>query len=84
MYFDACLFKGVALKHRSLLGKWVKQYSLQIVDVSTGEALGPKQDGELVVRGPQMMKGYLNDEKATQETIKDGWLHTGKPMYPDL
>lgn len=34
-------------------------------------------DGELLVRGPSLMKGYWDDEKATDEAIKNGWLHTG-------
>jgi len=49
----------------------------KIVDLETGEALGTNGRGELCFRGPQVMKGYLNNEKATLETIKAGWLHSG-------
>ncbi|XP_070575435.1 uncharacterized protein [Ptychodera flava] len=50
----------------------------KVVDVETGEILGVGQDGELCFRGPQVMKGYLNNIEATQKTIThDGWLHTG-------
>ncbi len=41
------------------------------IDVPTGES------GELLIKGPQVMKGYLNRPEATAETLADGWLHTG-------
>ena len=53
------------------------------VDVSTGDNLPENKIGELCIRGPQIMKGYLDNEKATEETIKKGWLHTGDITYHD-
>jgi acyl-CoA synthetase (AMP-forming)/AMP-acid ligase II len=39
--------------------------------------------GELILRGPTIALGYWNNEKATKETFKDGWLHTGDRFYVD-
>ena len=49
----------------------------KIIDIETGEALGPHTDGELCVAGPQVMQGYYKNENATDKTIIEGWLHTG-------
>jgi len=49
-----------------------------VVDAATGQELGPHERGELWVRGPQIMKGYLNNPCATAESLdRDGWYHTG-------
>jgi acyl-CoA synthetase (AMP-forming)/AMP-acid ligase II len=48
------------------------------VDVEDGHELGPDEDGELWVRGPQMMLGYLGRPEETAATlVEDGWLRTG-------
>jgi long-chain acyl-CoA synthetase len=48
----------------------------KIVDENNQE-LGPKMVGELVIKGPQVMKGYWNNELETMKAIQNGWLYTG-------
>jgi acyl-CoA synthetase (AMP-forming)/AMP-acid ligase II len=56
----------------------------KVVDVLDGSELGPGEDGELWIRGPQVMRGYLGDEEATANTLDDaGWLHTGDIGHAD-
>ena len=49
-----------------------------VVDPASGEEAQPGELGEVWIRGPQVMRGYLNNDEATKITIDgDGWLHTG-------
>ncbi|KAE8686213.1 4-coumarate--CoA ligase-like 9 [Hibiscus syriacus] len=60
------------------VGRLGENMEAKIVDPETGEALPPGQRGELWLRGPTVMKGYVGDEKATAETLdSEGWLRTG-------
>lgn len=49
----------------------------RVVNSETGEEVPVGEIGELIIRGPQVMKGYWNNPEATAETLRDGWLYTG-------
>ena len=68
---------------RSAIGLPLTATEARLVDPETGADVaatdsGPSTPGELLIRGPQVMKGYLNNPEATSEALDaDGWLHTG-------
>jgi acyl-CoA synthetase (AMP-forming)/AMP-acid ligase II len=65
------------------IGPLVPNTDAKIVDVGSGEELGANETGEIWIRGPQVMKGYLNNPDATARTITDGWLRSGDIGYAD-
>lgn len=63
-------------------GRAVKNLELRILD-DAGNICPTGTRGEIVVKGENVMKGYWQNEKATHETLKDGWLYTGDLGYLD-
>lgn len=63
-------------------GKALPELEVRIVD-EDGRVLGPGQVGEITARGPSVFPGYLDDEEATRQTVRDGWLYTGDNGYLD-
>jgi acyl-CoA synthetase (AMP-forming)/AMP-acid ligase II len=60
------------------VGVIIPNLECRLVDPATGEDVGVGERGELWCKGPNIMKGYLNNPEATAATIDDdGWLHTG-------
>ncbi|MHA1796156.1 MAG: class I adenylate-forming enzyme family protein, partial [Promethearchaeota archaeon] len=69
-----------ALEYPELLksaGKPVQNVEVKIMDPETGKELPIGEVGEICAKGPGVMQGYWNRPDKTNETIIDGWLHTG-------
>jgi long-chain acyl-CoA synthetase len=74
---------NVPRKHKlGSSGSIVPNLEVKICD-DKGNALATGQHGEIVVKGENVMAGYWKNEKATQETIRNGWLYTGDLGYMD-
>ncbi|WP_299309813.1 fatty acid--CoA ligase family protein [uncultured Croceicoccus sp.] len=58
-------------------GKVLRDWEMRIVDADSGKDCEPGARGEIVLRGPNMLKGYYNAPDKTAEAIRDGWFHTG-------
>jgi len=68
----------VGLKKIGSIGLPFPDTDAKIVDAETGkEELGFNEPGELIIKGPQVMKGYWEKPEETADTLRDGWLYTG-------
>ncbi|KAK1421216.1 hypothetical protein QVD17_23392 [Tagetes erecta] len=73
-----------AKAHNAGSGKLLPTFFAKVVDYETGVAMPPYREGELWLKSPTVMKGYLGNEVATAATIdSDGWLRTGDLCYFD-
>lgn len=75
-------FKGK--KKEGSIGIPFSDVIFKIVDIETGEKAMPVgEPGELIIKSPTVMKGYLGKEEETKEAIRNGWLYTGDIAYMD-
>lgn len=80
------IISDLGSKNYASIGKVVANTEAKIakLDSNSNKGLPANEIGELLIRGPQVMKGYRNNKKATKDTItKDGWLRTGDVAYYD-
>ncbi len=70
------------LKRLTSIGKPLDDVEVSIVDEG-GQAVAMGEQGEIIARGSRMMAGYWQEESATRDTIRGGWIYTGDLGYQD-
>jgi len=74
--FRAASFRQVGAK-RGSIGHPLPGMTVKIVDPDTMQPVGVDEPGLLLVRGPNIMQGYLNKPEKTADVLRDGWYNTG-------
>ncbi|MEW6586183.1 MAG: AMP-binding protein, partial [Nitrospirota bacterium] len=65
------------------IGKPLPTAEIRIIKPETGKEAGSEEEGEIVIKGPMVMKGYYKNPEATEQVLKDGWFFSGDLGYRD-
>lgn len=64
-------------KKPASIGMPLSDTDVKLIDTATGKPVQPGEPGEIVIRGPQLMRGYFNKPEETANAVRDGWMYTG-------
>ncbi|MBI4689584.1 MAG: AMP-binding protein [Nitrospirae bacterium] len=76
-------FNPIRERRLGSAGKPLPLVEIRINEPETGRILGPNKEGEIVIKGHMVMKGYYKNPEATAQVIKDGWFFSGDLGYVD-
>jgi long-chain acyl-CoA synthetase len=76
-------FNPIEKRKPGSVGKALPSAEIKIADPETQKALGVLQEGEIVIKGPMVMKGYYRNPQATAQVLRDGWFSSGDLGYFD-
>jgi acyl-[acyl-carrier-protein]-phospholipid O-acyltransferase/long-chain-fatty-acid--[acyl-carrier-protein] ligase len=65
------------------VGRAIPGVSARVIDPQTGADLGTNRSGELLIRGPNVMRSYLDSAEKSGDVVRDGWFHTGETARID-